>query len=254
MKSLRSDLHILAADALGSAAPDASARLRQIAEAHPLWRHPFVERCRAGQLTLAQVRVLAGQMYKFCHEFPRFLATALASCTHEEARMVIGENLWEELGEGDPQRAHAALFRRFTKALGLDDALLLAVPAQPETAALIDTYLNLSARYGVLGILGALCYASEGIVAALYSHIKHGLLRTVPFDKEALVFFEVHIHVDDGHADKLESVMLPMLRVPQDVHLVEQAIRAALDARCRFFDGVLRAAKREGEHALAGAD
>jgi len=68
------------------------------------------------------------------------------------------------------------------------------------------------------------------------------------------VFFDVHIHVDDGHADKLESVMLPMLRTPQDVRLVEQAIRTALDARCRFFDGVLRAAEREGEHVLAGAD
>ena len=45
-----------------------------------------------------------------------------------------------------------------------------------------------------------------------------------------------------------------MLRTPQDVHLVEQAIRAALDARCGFFDGVLRSAEREGEHAPAGAD
>jgi pyrroloquinoline-quinone synthase len=254
MKSFQSEVFILAPDALGSAAPDASTRFKQVAKAHPLWRHPFVERCRAGQLTLPQVRVLGAQMYKFCHEFPCFLAKALASCKHEEARMVIGENLWEELGEGDPRRAHATLFRRFTKALGLDDAQLSAVPAQPETAALIDTYLSLSDRYGVLGILGALCYASEGIVAALYSHIQRGLLQAVPFDKEALVFFEVHIHVDDGHADKLESVLLPMLRTPQDVHLVEQAIRTALDARCGFFDGVLRAAEREGEHALAGAD
>jgi pyrroloquinoline-quinone synthase len=254
MKSLQSDILILATGAPGTAAHDASTRFKQVAQAHALWRHPFVERCRAGQLTLPQVRVLGAQMYKFCHEFPCFLASALASCKHEEARMVIAENLWEELGEGDPQRAHATLFRRFTQALGIDDAQLSAVSAQPETAALIDTYLNLSDRYGVLGILGALCYASEGIVAALYTQIQRGLLRTIPFDKQALVFFDVHIHVDDGHADKLESVMLPMLRTPQDVHLVEQAIRTALDARCRFFDGVLRAAEREGEHVLAGAD
>jgi len=254
MKPLPSDTFTLTADALGSPAADASTRFRQVAEVHPLWRHPFVERCCAGQLTLTQVRVLGGQMYKFCQEFPRFLAMALASCTHEEARMVIGENLWEELGEGDPQRAHAALFRRVTRALGVDDAQLSALPAQPETTALIDTYLNLSERYGVLGILGALCYASEGIVAALYTHIQTGLRRAELFDREALMFFEVHIHVDNGHADKLESVMLPMLRTPQDVFLAEQAIRTALDARCRFFDGVLRAAEHEGEHALAGAD
>lgn len=223
---------------------DASARFKQVAAAHALWRHPFVERCRAGQLTLAQVRVLGAQMYKFCREFPRFLATALAACQHEEQYMVIGENLWDELGKGDPQQAHAALFRRFTKALGLADAQLSAIPAEPETAALVDTYMDLSRRYGVLGILGALCYASEGIVGALYSQIQRGLLRALPFNKEALVFFEVHVHVDDGHADQLESILLPMLRTQHDMQIVELAINDALHARCRFFDGVLRAAER----------
>ena len=47
MKSLQSEIghhHDLATDA--------PARFRRIAQAHPLWRHPFVERCRAGDLTL----------------------------------------------------------------------------------------------------------------------------------------------------------------------------------------------------------
>lgn len=247
MKSLQSEIP-------GLAAADAPTRFRQVAQAHPLWRHPFVERCRVGQLTLPQVRVLGAQMYKFCHQFPSFLAMALAACPQDDALIVIGENLWEELGEGDPQRAHAALFRRFTRALGIDDAQLLATPAQPETAALIHTYRTLSERFGVLGILGALCYASEGIVGVLYSHIQAGLLQAASFDREALMFFEVHIHVDDGHADKLESVLLPMLRTPQDEKLVEEAIGVALDARCRFFDGVLREAERDAANGLATAD
>jgi pyrroloquinoline-quinone synthase len=246
MKSLESEI--------GDLGRDAPTRFRLVAESHRLWHHPFVERCRAGQLTLAQVRVLGGQMYKFCHQFPSFLALALASCPQDDARIVIGENLWEELGEGDPLRAHAALFRQFTRALGLDDAQLAAVPTLPETAALIDTYMNLSNRYGVLGILGALCYASEGIVAALYSHIQGALQQAAPFDRDALMFFEVHIHVDDGHADKLESILLPMLRTPSDELLAEQAIRTAMDARCGFFDGVLREAERIGEFSLSGTD
>jgi pyrroloquinoline-quinone synthase len=245
MKSLESEL--------ASLYIDAPTHFRQVAENHPLWHHPFVERCRAGQLTLAQVRVLGAQMYKFCHQFPSFLALALAACPQDDARIVIGENLWEELGEGDPLRAHAALFRQFTRALGMDDAQLSAVPALPETAALISTYMNLSDRYGVLGILGALCYASEGIVAALYSHIQGALHLAASFDRDALMFFEVHIHVDDGHADKLESILLPMLHAPQDGLVVEQAIRTAMDARCAFFDGVLRDAERIGELDACGA-
>lgn len=240
MKSLQSEIADLRSDL--------PTRFRLATESHPLWRHPFVERCRAGQLTLAQVRVLGAQMYRFCHQFPSFLALALAACTQDDARIVIGENLWEELGEGDPRRAHAELFRKFTRALGLDDAQLAAMPVLPETAALVDTYLNLSKRFGVLGILGALCYASEGIVGALYSQIQGALRQAAPFDRDALKFFEVHIDVDDGHADKLESILLPMLRTPEDELLVEQAIRAAMDARCAFFDGVLREADFSGWH------
>jgi pyrroloquinoline-quinone synthase len=244
MKSLQSESVALP--------PDAAARFRQIATGHPLWRHPFGERCRAGQLTLDQVRVLGAQMYKFCHQFPSFLALALAACPQDDARIVIGENLWEELGEGDPQGAHAALFRRFTRALGIGDAQLSAVPAQPETTALIDTYRRLGDQHGVLGILGALCYASEGIVGALYSHIENGLQQASAFDRDALMFFEVHIRVDDGHADKLEFILLPMLRTPLDELLVEQAIRTALDARCSFFDGIMREADRHGANDPAG--
>jgi pyrroloquinoline-quinone synthase len=233
--------------------PDLARHFRAIAQAHPLWQHPRGECCRSGRLTPAQVRVLGGQMHKFCREFPRFLAKALAACPHDDARMVIGENLWEELGEGDPQRAHAALFRRFTRALGLRDEQLAAVPAERETTALIDTYLRLADGDEALGILAALCYASEGIVGALYTQIQKGLLNALPLDREALMFFEVHIHVDDGHADKLETVLLPLLATPQDVQVAEQAIRTALDARCRFFDGVLRATQAGGSWQLAAA-
>lgn len=237
-----------------SSVSDPASGFRHIAQAHALWSHPFVERCRAGRLTVEQVRVLGGQMYQFSREFTRFLAKALAVCHDETARMVIAENLWEELGEGDPERAHAALFRRFTRALGISDLQLAAIPPEPETAALIDTYLGLSDRHGVLGILGALCYASEGIVGALYSQIEAGLLSAVAFERQDLVFFDEHICVDDGHADKLESVLLPCLHSARDIEAVETAIREALDARCRFFDGVLRAAQREGEPALAPAE
>lgn len=243
MKSFQSEISGLAADA--------PILFRGIAETHPLWHHPFVERCRAGQLSLPQVRVLGVQMYKFCHQFPSFLAMALASCPQEDARIVIGENLWEELGEGDPDRAHAALFRRFTRALGVSDEQLAAMPALPETTGLIETYRTLSERFGVLGILGALCYASEGIVGVLYSQIQAGLLRASEFDSDALMFFAVHIHVDDGHADKLESVLLPMLHTAQERQLVGRAIRSALNARCRFFDGVLREAERSDASGLA---
>src|SRR5581483_6672705 len=75
-------------------------RLRQLGKAHVFWKHPFLARCAAGELTLADVRALASQMYKFTREFSPMLARILAACPDEEVRVVICENLWEELGEG----------------------------------------------------------------------------------------------------------------------------------------------------------
>lgn len=233
--------------------PNPSVRFKQIAEEHSLWSHPLVERCRRGRLTLPEVRVLGAQMYKFSHEFSRFLASALLACPHEEARVVIAENLWEELGEGELARTHPALFRRFARALGIDDRTLAATPAEPETTALIDTYLGLADQFGLAGALGAICYASEGIVAALYSHIEKGLLSAISFEKNALEFFDLHIRVDDGHAGKLEKVLIPLLQTAEDSNRVERAVQVALDARCRFFDGVLRAAERDRSREIIQA-
>ena len=155
--------------------------------------------------------------------------------------MVIADNLWDELGEGDMARAHPVLFRRFTRAIGIDDARLEQIPAEPETRALIDTYLGFAGKHGLVGSLGAICYSSEGIVATLYSHLQKALMRTITFKPEDLIFFDLHIHVDDGHAKQLEEVIAPMLRTQADFDAVTAAVKEGLDARCRFFDGVLRA-------------
>ena len=75
---------------------------------------------------------------------------------------------------------------------------------------------------GVVGVLGALCYASEGIVAALYSHIEKGLLGAVRFEKSALVFFDLHIRVDDGHANGLHPARAQRLVGLEPFHEANQ--------------------------------
>ncbi|HVV87593.1 MAG TPA: iron-containing redox enzyme family protein [Kofleriaceae bacterium] len=214
--------------------------LETIVEEHPLWSHPLLKRCRAGDLGLRELRVLACQMYRFSKAFTRFLAAALAACDDEAARIVIAQNLWEELGDGDVSRTHAELFRRFTRSLGIDDATLEQSPIAPETEALVDTYQGLAARHGFVGAIAAICYASEGLAAALYSSLQVGIHGALPLDKESLMFFTVHIACDDGHAAALERVLDRALARPADEERAAAAIREALDARHGFFDGVLR--------------
>jgi pyrroloquinoline-quinone synthase len=211
-----------------------------IAQMHPLWTHPFLARCGNADLTLSEVRVLAVQMYKFSKEFNRILASILAACSDEAAQFVIVENLFDEMGQGDRDLVHPELFRRFTRAIGISDAELVAMPTQPETQAMIDTYLGLSQEYGYLSALGAVCFASEGIVNALYTQIYHGIRDSGPIDPADLRFFDVHIHVDDSHAANLANLIEPRLQSTAQVVDIQRAIAAAMDARVQFFDGILR--------------
>jgi pyrroloquinoline-quinone synthase len=219
-------------------------RLRQLGKAHALWTHPFLAKCTAGGLTLSDVRALASQMYRFTREFSPLLARILAACPDEEVRVVIGENLFEELGEGDPRKTHVEMFRKFTRAIGLDDARLNAIPAEPETRRLIDVYLSLSDRYGYLPALAAVCFASEGIVSTLYARLQNGIENAVSLTADDLIFFDLHIKVDSGHAAALIEVLEPRLEDGSELVGAVAAVLEAMDARRGFFDGVARLSDR----------
>lgn len=219
---------------------------------HALWKHPFLHRCRTKQLTKLDVKILAGQMYKFCGELSKILANAFARCPDEYARTIIADNLYDETGNGDEERAHPALFRRFTRALGITDEELEELRVEPETQSLIDTYLALPERCGYLGSLGAICYASQNIVAALYSQILTGIEGSLELPEESLIFFKAHVELDVDHANALINIVNRGVHTLDDSKKVLLAIKEALAARIRFFDGIercVRQATRTGQRA-----
>ncbi|MBE9006724.1 iron-containing redox enzyme family protein [Fortiea sp. LEGE XX443] len=215
---------------------------REITLNHPLWNHEFLQHCRTGNLYLSDIQILAVQMYKFSKEFNRILASILSCCPDEAAQLVILENLFDEMGQGDTDKSHPELFRRFTRALGIDDKTLAVLPTTPETRALIETYLRIPHQYGYLAALGAVCYASEGIVSSLYTQLYKGIVGAAPLPKESLIFFEVHIDVDDSHAAKLAAVIEPRITMSEEDSdiKVKLAIVEAMDARVQFFNGIQR--------------
>ena len=213
---------------------------RSLTAHHPLWSHPFLLRCRDRGLTLPEVQILAVQMYKFSKEFNRILASILSCCSDEQAQWVILDNLLDEMGQGDLQQAHPELFRRFTRAIGLTDDELETIPAEPETQDMIETYLELPRQYSYLSALGAVCFASEGIVHTLYSQLYRGIEGVTPVPKESLIFFEVHMDMDDGHAAKFADLIASRLQSEDQAVEMNRAILEAMDARVQFFDGVQR--------------
>lgn len=214
--------------------------LSKITVNHPLWKHEFLARCRTGKLSLDEVRILAVQMYKFCKEFNRILASALSYCEDDSAQLVILENIFDEMGRGDLNKSHPELFRKFTQALNISDLTLAASTTAPETLNMIETYLAIPRKYGYLGALGAICYASEGIVSSLYTQLYEGIVDAAPLPKESLIFFEVHIGIDDSHAANLAKIIESQLTTKAEVDTIQLAVIEAMDARVQFFNGIQR--------------
>jgi pyrroloquinoline-quinone synthase len=217
---------------------------RQITHDHPLWNHAFLVKCRSENLTIEDVKVLAGQMYKFCKEFSRILSHILACCSDVDIQLVILSNLLDETGLGNPHMAHPELFRRFTRALGIDDLSLEAIPANPETTNLIDTYFNLGSEYGYLAALGAVCFTSEGIVNSLYAQLQTGILSAQTFPKESLIFFDLHIDLDGDHALKMATLLETKITSTEEAMNINRAIVKAMDARYEYFNGIQRQASQ----------
>ena len=215
----------------------------EVALKHPLWNHEFLVRCREGSLREEEVRVLAGQMYKFCKEFNRILVSAFQHCPDEHARMVIAESLFDEMGRGDPNQTHAELFRRFTRAIGITDEELEAMPIRLETQEMIDKYMKLPEEHGYLAGLGAISYGSEGIVSTLYAHLIGCAPEGASLSKDSLAFFELYSKLDCDHARALADVVARNVAGTTGTAQVMLAITDALDARQRFYDGIQRSAQ-----------
>jgi pyrroloquinoline-quinone synthase len=216
----------------------------EVTNKHPLWNHPFLAQCRNSELTQAEVQVLAVQMYKFCKEFNRILATIYSCCSDVTVQLVILENLCDEMGGGNPDKTHPALFRHFTRALGIDDQTLESIPTAPETHNLVNTYMRIVHEYGYLAGLGAVCFASEGIVNTLYTQLQEGIRGAATFSEDALIFFTLHVDLDHEHADRMAQMIDEKVSTTEESIDINRAILEAMDARVEFFDGIQRQISR----------
>jgi pyrroloquinoline quinone (PQQ) biosynthesis protein C len=134
---------------------------------------------------------------------------------------------------------HPALFRRFLHALGLDAAELERTEALPATDDFNDTYRNLCRDAHWLEGLAAMGPGTEGIVPILYSRILEGIRNSGVVTASDYVFWTIHVHCDEGHARNILEAMRPYAGHPSHQQLIWRGAMRALDARARWFDGLL---------------
>jgi Iron-containing redox enzyme len=140
--------------------------------------------------------VILGQWFHPLHYFPVFLSRLISVTPTVEAQTYISRILWEELGEGDPVRAHEKIYVETMTSGGFDKTQFTEAPPLAATRRLVDGYEKASSEYlSGLGFLYGTEVVDLQMVATIGALMKRCTgLRTLPW-------VDIHVQQEPGHVE-----------------------------------------------------
>lgn len=211
---------------------------------HRVLRHPLVRAFEGEVLTFPQVREFGLLYYPHILRTRLYQAAALSRCLDEPLQFALASILADEYGSPDgqldPDRTHPAIYRKFLRALGHDEAGWADPPIIDELAAYIETHYTLCSGPELTAV-GCAGLAMEWPIPPLYRRILTGLRRFEELDEDALELFVGHVDQDVVHGRLIRDALLPHVERTASRALVERGVFASLDARDAFMSGLARA-------------
>jgi pyrroloquinoline quinone (PQQ) biosynthesis protein C len=212
-----------------------SSGIRQKLEDNPLRKelihHPFFKEVKtAAGLDREKVGAFLGQWWHPLHYFPHFLARTIDLLPMLGMKTAISKILYQELGEGDPGRAHERLYVSTMQAAGFDEPTVARAAPLPETARLVDGYRDSTKdRLSALGF----AYGTEVADLAMVSGIGNAVRRVCGL--QDLPWVDIHVLQEPDHVAQVNEAIEPGFTSDD-----EQAIVAAAEEMWRlwiaFFD------------------
>ncbi len=150
-------------------------------------------RSRTGDLSQEQLATLLGQWYHPLHYFPVFLSR-LISVASLDTQTYVSRILWQELGEGDPDRSHEKLFIDTFLDVGIEHDAFVGAKPLDGTQRLLEGYRESSSSY--LNGLGFM-YGTEVVDLALVSTI--GSLTLGVTGPRQLPWVDIHVKQEPDH-------------------------------------------------------
>ena len=149
-----------------------------------------------GTLPREHAVVILGQWFHPLHYFPVFLSRLISVTPNIEAQTYISRILWEELGEGAPDRAHERIYVDTMVSGGFEKTQFTEAPPLAATERLIAGYKNASSEY--LSGLGFL-YGTEVVDLPMVATI--GALMKRCTGLRRLPWVDVHVAQEPGHVE-----------------------------------------------------
>ncbi|HLC52563.1 MAG TPA: iron-containing redox enzyme family protein [Candidatus Nanoarchaeia archaeon] len=204
--------------------------------------HSFLDKIK--DLNNEQLKIFASQFYLYVRMFPRLMGAVVYNVPDEVSRLPLILNLINECGglkyleKLDSSHTHPALFRRFTKKLGIKDKDLENTKPLLSTKQFIDVYEKLYLKSPPLKSIGAVGPGTECIVPIMYIPILEGLRKQKKFTEDDLYFFSLHLPVDEEHCEMICKTLTNYMDDKKNQKLVRDGALEVLTARKKFWDGL----------------
>ncbi|RHX84528.1 iron-containing redox enzyme family protein [Leptospira stimsonii] len=175
------------------------------------------------------------QEYFVSVDFVNWFLNTAAISESLEAKIVLVQNIWEELGEGTAADSHVSILRQFLSDMG---EVVFESHCLPETKAYLDLMRRITTTdfYSALGALGP---ANEYLLKLEYSRMfmsYRELKGRSPLPEGK--FFQVNLDADESHAEKLFRLIESVADTEEKKNRVMEGNRLALDARLVFYEGL----------------
>ena len=171
-----------------------------------------------GTLSREQVIVMLGQWFHPLHYFPVFLSRLISVAPEVPVQTFISKILWQELGEGDPIRAHEKIYIDTMLEGGFTEEHVAKAPPSPATQRLVDGYRNASQDY--LTGLGFL-YGTEVVDLPMVSTIGELMRRCT--GKQDLEWVNVHVKQEPDHVESSHGTLNSPFTSDEQQHVIASA-------------------------------
>lgn len=183
-----------------------------------LLNHPFFKQISTVDLTKEKVSVFLGQWWHPLHYFPTFLSRTIAVAPTLEMKTAISKILFQELGEGNPVRAHEKIYIKTMTDAGFPKATITDAGPFEATRQLVNGYEQASRDY--LRGLGFL-YGTEVADLAMVTGLGEAVRRVT--GKQKLPWIDIHVAQEPEHVEKVNEVTAPVFSKDEEDRILTSA-------------------------------
>lgn len=216
--------------------------LIQSVQDHPVLQNPWLlAKKEKSNLNKDDFIYWLAQEFHVSVSFVNWFLWTAAQTSDQTSKIILVQNVWEELGEGKIENTHVSILRKFLEGLQVPDKIREILP---ETKRYLDTMegiVKMSFPHG----LGALGPANEYLLKLEYSEM-YNLYQIFKnrsdIDLNDILpeptFFTVNLDADEGHSKRLFDLIDTVTLNQKNKDNVREGNILALNARLIFYEGI----------------